>query len=100
MAKTLLTQSPDASARPRRALPLLALLAATAALPPSPLPAATVTLDELTPVRAFRQLDKRAATGENTIPALLEAVRSYATIGEMCDVLRDLWGEYEEVPAV
>ena len=30
----------------------------------------------------------------------LDAVRAYATIGEMCDALRDVWGEYEEVPVI
>jgi len=28
------------------------------------------------------------------MPPILEAVRTYATIGEMCGVLRDEWGEY------
>ena len=27
-------------------------------------------------------------------------VRAYATVGEMCDALRDEWGEYEEVPLI
>jgi methylmalonyl-CoA mutase N-terminal domain/subunit len=31
---------------------------------------------------------------------ILEAVRGYATIGEMCDALRDVWGEYEETPVI
>jgi methylmalonyl-CoA mutase N-terminal domain/subunit len=26
-------------------------------------------------------------------------VRAYATVGEMCDALREVWGEYEEVPS-
>jgi methylmalonyl-CoA mutase N-terminal domain/subunit len=30
------------------------------------------------------------------MPALLDAVRAYATVGEMCDALRDVWGEYQE----
>jgi len=40
----------------------------------------------------------RAAAGSETslMPPILEAVRSYATLGEMCDVLRDVWGEHEE----
>ena len=37
----------------------------------------------------------RAAT-DNTMPLLLDAVRAYATVGEMCDALRDVWGEYVE----
>jgi methylmalonyl-CoA mutase N-terminal domain/subunit len=36
----------------------------------------------------------------NTMEPILEAVRAYATVGEMCDALRDVWGEYEEVPVV
>jgi methylmalonyl-CoA mutase N-terminal domain/subunit len=37
-----------------------------------------------------------AAGAHNTMPLLLDAVRAYATIGEMCDVLREVWGEYVE----
>ncbi|UCG70107.1 MAG: methylmalonyl-CoA mutase family protein [Thermoplasmata archaeon] len=32
---------------------------------------------------------------ENTMPVILEAVRAYATLGEICDVLRDVFGEYK-----
>jgi methylmalonyl-CoA mutase N-terminal domain/subunit len=34
------------------------------------------------------------------MPFLLDAVRAYATVGEMCDALRDVWGEYEEAAVV
>jgi methylmalonyl-CoA mutase N-terminal domain/subunit len=34
--------------------------------------------------------------GENTIPATLEAVKAYATIGEICDTLKEVFGEYKE----
>jgi methylmalonyl-CoA mutase N-terminal domain/subunit len=37
---------------------------------------------------------------ENTMPRLIECVRAYATVGEMCDALRQVWGEYEEVPSI
>jgi methylmalonyl-CoA mutase N-terminal domain/subunit len=53
--------------------------------------------------RVGRALDglRTAASGtENLMPRILEAVRSYATLGEMCDALRDVWGEYEEVPVI
>jgi methylmalonyl-CoA mutase N-terminal domain/subunit len=44
---------------------------------------------------------KDVATGRgNTMVPLLECVRAYATVGEMCDALRDVWGEYEEVPVI
>jgi methylmalonyl-CoA mutase, N-terminal domain len=50
-----------------------------------------------------RSLDalRAAARGpENLMPRIIDAVRVYATIGEMCDALRDVWGEYEEVPII
>ncbi len=44
---------------------------------------------------------KTAAAGtENLMPRILEAVRAYATLGEMCDALREVWGEYEETPII
>ena len=40
---------------------------------------------------------KRAAEGtENTMPLLLDAVRAYATLGEICDALRAVFGTYQE----
>jgi methylmalonyl-CoA mutase N-terminal domain/subunit len=40
---------------------------------------------------------RQAAKGtENLMPSILDATRAYATLGEMCDALRDVWGEYEE----
>jgi methylmalonyl-CoA mutase N-terminal domain/subunit len=36
----------------------------------------------------------------NTMPLLIDAVRAYATVGEMCDALRKVWGEYEETPII
>ena len=49
--------------------------------------------------RVARALDalRDAASGTaNTMPRLLECARAYATVGEMCDALRGVWGEYEE----
>jgi methylmalonyl-CoA mutase, N-terminal domain len=40
---------------------------------------------------------KDAARGtDNLMYPILEATRAYATLGEMCDALREVWGEYEE----
>jgi methylmalonyl-CoA mutase N-terminal domain/subunit len=40
---------------------------------------------------------RRAAEGrQNMMPHLLDAVRSYATLGEICDALRDVFGTYQE----
>ncbi len=50
-------------------------------------------------MRVRKALDdlKRAAEGtENTMPRLLEAVRAYATLGEICDALREVFGTYQE----
>ena len=51
-------------------------------------------------VRSLDALRETARGKDNLMPLLLEAVRAYATIGEMCDALRDVWGEYEETPAI
>jgi methylmalonyl-CoA mutase N-terminal domain/subunit len=40
---------------------------------------------------------KNSAQGtDNLIPPILEAVRVYATLGEISDTLRDVFGEYQE----
>jgi methylmalonyl-CoA mutase N-terminal domain/subunit len=40
----------------------------------------------------------RAAEGtENTFPRILDAVRAYATVGEICGAMRPVFGEYREV---
>ena len=40
---------------------------------------------------------RRAAEGtENTMPYILDAVRAYATLGEICDTLRGVFGTYQE----
>jgi methylmalonyl-CoA mutase N-terminal domain/subunit len=67
-------------------------------------------LDKLARLRKSRSSDRvqaaldalRAAarTKQNVMPPILEAVRAYATVGEMCDALRDVWGEYEEVAII
>jgi len=44
---------------------------------------------------------RAAADGTtNMMEPLLDAVRVYATLGEMCNALRDVWGEYEETPVI
>lgn len=48
-------------------------------------------------VHASLELLRKAATGtDNLIPPMLEAVRAEATLGEICGVLREEWGEYRE----
>jgi len=45
---------------------------------------------------ALADLQRRAATTENLLPAILAAVEAYATIGEISDALRRVFGEYQE----
>jgi len=47
-------------------------------------------------VNALEKLKRAAKSGENTMPATIEAVRAYATLGEICSALRDVYGVYEE----
>jgi methylmalonyl-CoA mutase N-terminal domain/subunit len=45
---------------------------------------------------AIAELARRAATKENLMPAILAAVEAYATVGEISDTLRRIFGEYQE----
>jgi methylmalonyl-CoA mutase, N-terminal domain len=47
--------------------------------------------------RSLAALRKAAKGTENTMPFIYEAVKSYATVGEICDALRDVFGTYDEV---
>jgi methylmalonyl-CoA mutase N-terminal domain/subunit len=42
------------------------------------------------------ELERRARTSENLLPAMLIAVENYATVGEISDTLRAVFGEYQE----
>jgi methylmalonyl-CoA mutase N-terminal domain/subunit len=46
------------------------------------------------------ELRAAAAGTENTMPAILNCVRAYCTVGEMCDVLREVFGVYQETVVV
>ncbi|HEY8473730.1 MAG TPA: methylmalonyl-CoA mutase family protein [Natronosporangium sp.] len=43
---------------------------------------------------ALRGVEQAARSGANTIPAILAAVRTYATVGEICDALAEVWGRH------
>ena len=49
---------------------------------------------------ALDRLQQAARSGANTMPPLLDAVRAYATVGETCDALRQVWGEWVEEPVI
>jgi methylmalonyl-CoA mutase N-terminal domain/subunit len=44
----------------------------------------------------LKELKRLAGTSENLVPILIRAVKSYATLGEICDVFRDVFGEYQQ----
>lgn len=45
---------------------------------------------------ALAEVERRARSTENLMPAILSAVESYATLGEISDALRRAFGEYQE----
>ncbi|MCK4482424.1 methylmalonyl-CoA mutase family protein [Candidatus Bathyarchaeota archaeon] len=45
----------------------------------------------------LEELHYAAEKDENLMPVIIEAVKAYATIGEMCGVLRKIYGEYKEL---
>jgi len=45
--------------------------------------------------KILQKMREVAESDENILPVTIDAVKSYATIGEICDVLRDVFGEYK-----
>jgi len=45
---------------------------------------------------ALERLRQACRGAENTMPHILHAVQSRVTMGEICDVFREVWGEYRE----
>ncbi len=52
--------------------------------------------DSAKTLSALAELQRRAATTENLLPAILAAVEAHATVGEISDALRRVFGEYQE----
>ncbi len=55
------------------------------------------TRDNRRVTQCLRDLEAAARGDKNTMPYILEAVRAYATLGEICDAFRSVFGTYEEV---
>jgi methylmalonyl-CoA mutase N-terminal domain/subunit len=49
---------------------------------------------------ALRRLEDCARGNDNLLPPMIEAVKAYATVGEICDRLRGVWGEHRELVTV
>jgi len=54
------------------------------------------TRDNRNVEETLNELKRLAATRENLVPILVRAVKSYATLGEICDVFRQIFGEYHQ----
>jgi methylmalonyl-CoA mutase N-terminal domain/subunit len=50
--------------------------------------------DEKAWKKALDRLAEVSNTDENVMPQVIEAVKARATVGEICDVWRNIWGEY------
>jgi methylmalonyl-CoA mutase N-terminal domain/subunit len=49
---------------------------------------------------ALNKLEQAATTTENLLPLILECVETYATVGEISNRLRRVWGEYRETSTI
>ena len=56
--------------------------------------------DNLAVASAIEKLRKCAQGNDNLMPPIMEAVKRYATLGEICDTLREVFGEYTGVSTV
>jgi methylmalonyl-CoA mutase N-terminal domain/subunit len=45
---------------------------------------------------ALRQVAADAKANKNLMPSILEAVKAYASVGEICDVFREVYGVYRD----
>jgi methylmalonyl-CoA mutase N-terminal domain/subunit len=49
---------------------------------------------------SLQKLEQAATTDENLLPRILECVEAYATVGEISNTLRRVWGEYRETSTI
>ena len=50
--------------------------------------------------KALARLREAAESDENTMPAIIEAVHAYCTLGEICGTMREVFGEYKALAAI
>jgi methylmalonyl-CoA mutase N-terminal domain/subunit len=56
--------------------------------------------DTATAEGALAKLRAAAEADENMMPAIIEAVHSYCTLGEICGAMREVFGEYKALAAI
>ena len=49
---------------------------------------------------ALESLEQSASSDQNLLPYILECVESFATVGEISNTLRRVWGEYKETSTI
>ena len=52
--------------------------------------------DSSTVKSKLKQIENAANGNENLVPVIFDAVKSYATLGEISDTLRSVFGQYRE----
>jgi methylmalonyl-CoA mutase N-terminal domain/subunit len=77
-------------------LPLLQIDESVAALQEERLKKLRAERDNAQVKKTLQSLSEGARGRQNTMPLLLDCVRAYSTLGEMCDALRPVFGEYQE----
>jgi methylmalonyl-CoA mutase N-terminal domain/subunit len=50
--------------------------------------------------KCLREIKKAAKERENTMYPIIEAVRAYATVQEICDAMKEVYGDYRETPVI
>ena len=88
--------APSAGENDDRAIPILRIDAEIERSQIARLNALRAKRDSARAQSALAELQRRAATSENLLPAILAAVEAYATVGEISDALRRVFGEYQE----
>jgi methylmalonyl-CoA mutase N-terminal domain/subunit len=86
------TEVPEDNPEP----PVLIINDATADLQRQRLAELRASRDDDRVVATLEALANGAAEGRNTMPLLIDCVRAYCTLGEMCDTLKEVYGEYQE----
>ena len=84
---------------PEDEVPTLVISEETAAEQVSSLNEVRRSRDGRTALQKLSDLKAACANGANVMPPLVEAVKAYATVGEISDVMREVFATYEE-PAV
>jgi methylmalonyl-CoA mutase N-terminal domain/subunit len=88
--------APDAAREASQSLELYAFDTAAAGSQVAKLGRLRRERDSAAVTRALDRLRETARGTDNLMPVIIDAVRAYATLGEMAGALREVWGEHKE----